>query len=57
MLQFKGKVDDPASWLEPAGGQLAFSTVAQNQSVAFLPLSKIIHERYSVYHEVVATNS
>ena len=57
MLQFKGKVDDPASWLEPAGGKLAFSTVAQNQSVAFLPLSKIIHERYSVYHEVVATNS
>ena len=57
MLQFKGKVDDPASWVEPAGGQLAFSTVAQNQSVAFLPLSKIIHERYSVYHEVVATNS
>jgi DUF1680 family protein len=57
MLQFKGKVDDPASWLEPAGGQLAFSTVAQNQSVAFVPLSKIIHERYSVYYEVVATNS
>jgi uncharacterized protein len=57
MLQFKGKVDDPASWLEPAGGKLAFSTVAQNQSVAFVPLSKITHERYSVYHEVVATSS
>ncbi len=57
MLQFKGKVDDPASWLEPAGGKLAFSTVAQNQSVAFVPLSRITHERYSVYHEVVATNS
>ena len=57
MLQLKGKVDDPASWLEPAGGKLAFSTVAQNQSVAFVPLSRITHERYSVYHEVVATNS
>jgi hypothetical protein len=57
MLQFKGKVDDPASWLEPAGGKLAFSTVAQNQSAAFVPLSGIRHERYSVYHEVVATNS
>ena len=57
MLQFKGKVDDPASWLEPASGKLTFSTVAQNQSVAFVPLSGIIHERYSVYHEVVAANS
>ena len=57
MLQFKGKVDYPASWLEPAGGKLAFSTVAQNQGVTFVPLSRITHERYSVYHEVVATNS
>ena len=57
MLQFKGKVDDPASWLEPAGGKLAFSTVAQNQSVAFVPLSRITHERYSVYHEVLPTTS
>jgi hypothetical protein len=51
-LQFKGKLDDPASWLEPAGGKLAFRTVSQNQAVAFVPLSSIVHERYSVYHEI-----
>lgn len=55
-LQFKGKSDDPASWLEPAGDKLAFRTIAQNQNrtVAFVPLSKIVHERYSVYHEINA---
>ncbi|HZD31486.1 MAG TPA: beta-L-arabinofuranosidase domain-containing protein, partial [Candidatus Angelobacter sp.] len=53
-LQFKGKIDDPASWLEPAGGKLTFQTVAQIQSATFAPLSSIVHERYSVYHEVAA---
>jgi len=52
MLQFKGKVDDPGSWIEPAGGHLAFTTVRQSQSVTFVPLSAIVHERYSVYHEI-----
>src|SRR5271165_3222216 len=56
-LQFKGKVDDPASWLEPVGGKLAFHTVSQNQAVAFVPLSSIVHERYFVYHEINAGNS
>jgi DUF1680 family protein len=56
-LQFKGRVDDPASWLEPAGEKLAFRAVAQNRSVAFVPLSKIAHERYSVYHEINEGNS
>ncbi len=51
MLEFKGKSGDPASWLEPAG-PLAFRTAAQTQSVTFVPLSKIVHERYSVYHEI-----
>jgi hypothetical protein len=51
-LQFKGKIEDPASWLEPAGEALAFRTVAQSQSVTFSPLAGIVHERYSVYHEV-----
>ena len=53
--QFKGKLDDPASWLEPAGGTLTFRTVAQTQSATIVPLSSIVHERYSVYHEVEAT--
>ena len=51
-LQFKGKLDDPASWLEPAGGRLEFHASSQNQAVAFVPMSSIVHERYSVYQEV-----
>jgi DUF1680 family protein len=56
-LQFKGKLDDPASWLQPVGGKLAFRAVSQTQSVAFVPLSSIVHERYSVYHEIHPGNS
>jgi uncharacterized protein len=51
-LQFKGKLDDAASWLEPASGKLTFRPVSQNQAVKFVPLSSIVHERYSVYQEV-----
>jgi DUF1680 family protein len=49
-LQFKGRLDDPASWLEPAGGKVVFRAVSQDQAVTFVPLSSIVHERYSVYH-------
>ena len=56
-LQFKGKLDDPASWLEAAGGKLAFRSVSQDQAVEFVPLSSIVHERYSVYHEINESNS
>ena len=55
-LQFKGKPADPASWLEPAG-TLAFHAVSQNQAVALVPLSNIVHERYFVYHEIQESNS
>ncbi len=51
-LQFTGKVDEPSSWLAPDGEKLAFRAVAQNQNVTLVPLSKVVHERYSVYHEV-----
>ncbi len=51
-LQFGGKVDDPATWLEPTEGKLAFKAKAADQSVPFVPLSGIVHERYSVYNEV-----
>jgi hypothetical protein len=54
-LQFRGKVDDPASWLEPANQKLTFRAVANNKSVTLIPLSEIVHERYSVYHEVLPT--
>jgi DUF1680 family protein len=51
-LQFKGKLEDPASWLESAGGELTFRGRSQDQAVTFVPLSNIVHERYSVYHEI-----
>lgn len=51
-LQFKGKIDDPESWLQPASGKLFFRAVSGGQSVSFIPLSSILHERYFVYHEI-----
>jgi hypothetical protein len=51
-LQFKGKLDDPSSWLEPSGANLNFRTAGQAQAATFVSLSRIVHERYSVYHEV-----
>jgi len=56
-LQFRGKVSDPASWLGPASGKLTFRGASQNQTVVFVPLSSIVHERYSVYHEIHDSNS
>jgi DUF1680 family protein len=50
-LQFKGKFDDPSSWLQSAGA-LAFRGQSQDGVVTFVPLSDIVHERYSVYHEI-----
>jgi DUF1680 family protein len=50
-LQFKGKLDHPASWLEPGPGKLTFRS--QNPAATLVPLSSIVHERYSVYHEIV----
>ncbi len=55
-LQFKGTLDNPASWLEPAG-KLTFRATSQNQPVSFAPLSSVVHERYSVYHEIHQENS
>src|SRR5262252_4669021 len=51
-LQFKGKPSDPASWLEPESGKLTFHAESQNRAEVFVPLSSIVHERYSVYHEI-----
>ena len=53
-LQFKGKLDDPASWLQPGEGKLTFRGSLQGQTVPFVPLSSILHERYFVYHEIQA---
>lgn len=51
-LQFKGNLDDPASWLEPTGGRPSFRGRSRNPAVPFVPLSSIVHERYAVYHEI-----
>jgi len=51
-LQFKGKIDDPASWIRPGHGRLEFGAVSQEGSLVFVPLSSVLHERYFVYHEV-----
>ena len=55
-LQFKGKLDDPSSWLEPSVNKLTFCTFGQTQTATFTPLSSIVHERYAVYHEVRETS-
>ncbi len=56
-LQFKGKLGDPSSWLEPSGNKLTFRTSGQAKPATFVPLSSIVHERYAVYHEVKETSS
>ena len=56
-LQFKGKLDDPSSWLKPSDDKLTFHTVGEAQAVTFAPLSSIVHERYSVYNEVSQNSS
>jgi DUF1680 family protein len=52
-LKFTGKLDDPASWLEPGPGKLTFRPVGQKGAPTLVPLSRILHERYSAYHEVM----
>lgn len=55
-LQFQGKIDDPASWLELTAGKLEFHGVSRGHAVRFAPLSSLVHERYSVYHQVHTEN-
>jgi hypothetical protein len=38
----------------PGEGKLTFRGTLQGQTVAFVPLSSILHERYFVYHEIQA---
>ncbi len=56
-LVMNGKVSDPSSWLEPGPGKLTFRTVGQKTAATFVPLHRVLHERYSVYHEVKEGNS
>jgi DUF1680 family protein len=54
-LQFKERLDDPAK-LEPAEGKLTFRALSQGKAITFAPLSAIVHERYSVYHNIVGNS-
>jgi DUF1680 family protein len=43
----------PAEWIEPDAKQpLTFRAVGQVQPLTFVPLNKVIHERYAVYWKV-----
>jgi DUF1680 family protein len=55
-LQFTGTLADPSTWLEPVDDKLTFRSVRQTHATTFVPLSRIVHERYSVYHEVNETS-
>ena len=50
-LEFHGKSDDPASWLQQVK-YLTFRSKSPDHPVEFVPLSQIIHECYAVYHKV-----
>lgn len=40
---------DPASWIKPADGPLAFHTSGQAKDVSLIPINTIFGKRYSVY--------
>ena len=44
------RADDPASWLQAVPGRaLEFRTVGQANELTFIPLYRILDERYAVY--------
>ena len=48
-----GKLEDTATWVEPAGNEgLSFRTAGQAAQVTLVPLNQIVHERYDVYWKV-----
>jgi DUF1680 family protein len=50
-LHINGNPDDPASWLQ-TGEKLNFRTAGQTNATTLVPLARIVHERYSIYHKV-----
>ncbi|UCH35056.1 MAG: glycoside hydrolase family 127 protein [Armatimonadota bacterium] len=53
-----GDADDPQSWVKPVPGEpLTFRTVGQPTDVTFVPLYRVIHERYGVYWVVTQEGS
>ena len=51
-LQFQGKLDDPSTWLEQTADKLTFRSTGHTPPTTFVPLSSLLHERYSVYQLV-----
>ena len=49
-----GKLEDAATWVEPAGGQdnLAFRAKSDDGQVALVPINSILHERYDLYWKI-----
>ncbi len=45
-----GKLEDAATWIEPAGNDpLTFKTTGQSAQATLVPINEIVHERYDVY--------
>src|SRR5262249_36780364 len=49
---FRAAGPDPASWIKPAGGPLAFRTTGQAKDVDMAPINSIFGRRYSIYWNV-----
>ncbi len=49
---FHAETSDPAAWIKPADGPLAFRTTGQAEDISFKPLHSIFDRHYSVYWHV-----
>jgi DUF1680 family protein len=48
-----GKLDDPATWVEPNGNAaLQFRAKSEPAQATLVPINEIVHERYDVYWKV-----
>ncbi len=51
--QFRAAGPDPASWIKPVTGEkLKFQTSGQEREVTFVPLNRVVKDRYSIYWTV-----
>ena len=52
-LKLKGDPRDPAQWLAPVPNQtMMFLTTTPDQNVVFIPLYRVVAERYGVYFDM-----
>ncbi|MBN2311640.1 MAG: glycoside hydrolase family 127 protein [Candidatus Hydrogenedentes bacterium] len=53
-VYFVGDAADPAAWLAPVADKpLTFVTKGQRAAVTFIPLNRVVEERYGVYFPVI----